>query len=122
MDIRDIPQQYHKVTLEVRDAYADCNCPETKVGYRRGMAKRNLHFKADQPVPASVARQIMEMAVPGGYNGFEAKLLSHISGDVILAREGSVCLYLCPDAIMEGDLHENENDKQEDGTTRLWWD
>ena len=70
---------YHKVTLEVRDAYADCNGPETQVGYRRGMAKRNLHFKADQPVPANVGQQIMKMAVPDGYNLFEGRTaLAHL--------------------------------------------
>ena|SRR5271157_505463 len=115
--LKSIPKEYQGVAKEVIAAYADCT-----IEWDKAENIRNLHFRASQPVPAAVATEIMQIAVPRGYNEFTASLLGHIDGMVTLAREGSVCVYVSKDASFEGYLLEDENDRQHDGTTRLWWD
>lgn len=107
---------YNDVMQEVKEAYADC-----WLNWSEGQHRRNLSFRASRPVPSSVAAEIMASAVPGGYNEFEADLLNNIQGDVVIAREGSVCIYAMPGAKIPKSL--NEDERSTDGKeTRLWWD
>ena len=115
-------RNYKAVEDEVMDAYADAN----DVGLTgsvifRMSATRNLHFRAFRTVPAKVAAAIMAKAVPRGYNNFHADLLNHIKGQVLLAREYSVCVYVSPGAVARGELGEDEYNVI-DGKLRLWWD
>ena len=120
MDLSSISPEYRDIALEVGEAYADGLIED----YPEGMRRRSLDFHASRAVPAPVAAAIMTVAVPDGYNSFEGSLLTRIKGDVILAREGSVCVYLVKGATIEGELLEDENDPARDGSgnTRLWWD
>jgi hypothetical protein len=102
-----IPNKYKTVADEVIAAYTE----ET----------RNLHFRAFQSVPSDVAVKIMAKAVPDGYNNFTADLLGRIKGDVLLAREYSVCVYVEPNSIEEHELGEDEYNII-GGKLRLWWD
>ena len=107
-------RKYKQVAFEVFQAYKDCNDGQS-------FGERNLNFRAFRPVPAKVASEIMAKAVPYGYNNFTADLLGKIKGDILLAREGSVCVYVEPGAVAEHELGEDEYNVI-DGKLRLWWD
>ena len=112
-------RNYKAVEDEVMNAYSDAN----DLGRLRVavVVLRNLHFRAFRTVPAKVATKIMTKAVPGGYNNFHADLLNRIKGQVLLAREYSVCVYVSPGAVVKGELGEDEYNVI-DGKLRLWWD
>jgi hypothetical protein len=91
------------------------------------MNKRNLNFRAENAVSVKEAVEIMGVAVPNGYNVFEAALLTQLPENslITLARENSVCIYvngkLSEDykeklACDEFDYDENKDE------TRIWWD
>lgn len=112
------------VANEVRDAYSDCH--EFKAG------KRNLGFLASEAVSLEEAVQIMSKYV-SGYNEFSPELLYQLPKDVqvVIAREGSVCMYLqLPSTLNESifnqqlisDMKIDEFSVEEDGKVRLWWD
>jgi hypothetical protein len=121
-----VPPEYDDVARETMLAYADCCMEGTP-----HEGQRNLHYHAARPVPAAVGMEIMRAAVPDGYNGFTYDLIGEIKGDVILAREGSVCVYV-PLPGTAPDLGEDERDETEafvpdkepigHKAVRLWWD
>jgi hypothetical protein len=61
------------------------------------MEVRNLGFRASKAVSPKTAAAIMEKLVDN-YNGFSWKYLLKLPDDckVVLAREGSVCIYVQP--------------------------
>lgn len=107
MLLPSIPKQYRNVAKEVIQAYED--------------GKGNLNFRAFRTVPAAIAAKIMAVACPQGYNEFHAELLGKIKGQVLLAREYSVCVYVSPGAVAEHELGEDEYNVF-DGKLRIWWD
>ncbi len=111
------------VEQEVSDAYADCHL-ESQL---EGNLRRNLSFKASESVSKNEAIRIMEAYVVG-YNNFEPSQISFLPEDskIIIAREGSVCLYIEGDItkqIRRKNMRFDECDyKKEINQTRLWWD
>ena len=101
-----IPEKYKQVAEETIEAYGE---------------RPNLHYRAFRTVPSAVAVKIMAKAIPDGYNNFTADILAHIKGDVLLAREYSVCVYVSPGEVLEHELGEDEYNVF-DGKLRLWWD
>jgi len=108
------------IRKEVRKAYADCWMDETK-----GMKIRNLNFQASAPVGQMQAYQILSEAIPDGYNEFNAKIVLSFPPSTVflIAREGSVCLYVKGSPLpSRAKLKADEYDKAENGWTRIWWD
>ena len=112
------------VDSEVKTAYSDCH--EFKAG------PRNLDFRASESVSVEDAVAIMEKYVPG-YNDFRPELLWQLPKDVevVIAREGSVCLYLSlPEGFDNMDTFDcirtnlkcDECSVEECGEIRVWWD
>lgn len=110
------------VANEVKNAYSDCH--DHKAG------ARDLMFRASEAVSLQDAVAIMEKYVPG-YNDFKPELLWQLPKDVkvMIAREGSVCVYLnapetlpdIRDCISSMKVDECDYDT-ELGQIRLWWD
>jgi hypothetical protein len=110
-------KHYTKVAKEVCAAYNE----ET----------RNLQFRASHPVSVDEAVKIMTKALDisseedEGYNIFSPSLLRKLpkNSEVILAREGSVCVYV-KGAFAQPKKMENDefNYYPETMNTRLWWD
>jgi hypothetical protein len=121
-----VPPEYDDVARETMLAYADCTMEGTP-----HESLRNLGFHARRPVPAAVGMEIMRAAVPDGYNEFTYDLVGRIEGEVILAREGSVCVYVLSPGTAP-DLKEDERDEMDafcsdkapigGRALRLWWD
>ncbi len=89
---------------------------------------RLLDFSAQFPVSRDVAIKIMLEACPS-YNEFVPAFLAKLPADakVILAREGSVCVYVEGDLThLEGKLKADEchyyNEYKRSNVTRFWWD
>jgi len=86
-----------KVYEEVHEAYIDCNeLPDD------ALERRNLDFRASEPVTRDEAIEILEKCVPA-YNDFKPKLLFKLppsvaihgqTPQIFIAREGSVCVYV----------------------------
>lgn len=95
---------HQTVRDEVIRAYADCHDEppdgatnlEYEAWWNRVKNERNLSFRASQAVSRDEARAILAEAMPNGYNEFKADLLDRFPADCrfIVAREGSVCLYV----------------------------
>ena len=108
------------IRKEVKNAYADC-----WMGWNKGVKIRNLDFEASAPVSRLEAYHILSEAIPDGYNEFTAKLILDFptSAVFIIAREGSVCLYVKGDGLpSREDLKADEYDSIHGGWTRIWWD
>lgn len=91
----EFPKTGHEA-LVIRNAIWHKLCAETCGGRNREEEKerRNLDFRASRSVPPKIAKLIMEKAIVG-YNDWEPELMDHItSGEVFIAREGSVCIYV----------------------------
>lgn len=120
----------------VLSAYSDCNGLEDSDGIRR-----NLDFFCGDPFKIGELEKIMSVAVPTGYNAFDAKglgaIISAAFGDkchVFIARESSVCLYIKPSQnvwfgsgrecdLLNPKLNCDEISFDETkGMFRLWWD
>lgn len=78
----------------VINAYSDC-CDAD--------GERDLNFICKEGFSLEEARKLLLVAVPGGYNAFEAEsAIRNIESafgncaTVFIAREGSVCLYVKP--------------------------
>lgn len=112
---------------EVMEAYCDCG----DLPFEQTVKRRNLNFRSSVWLTPEEAQKIMNVAVPNGYNAFEAQLIGALPGTVKvqIAREGSVCLYVDttgarPDemkaalAVMQPD----ESDMEIEDIWRLWWD
>ncbi len=107
---------------EVREAYADCWLP-----WKEGSKRRNLNFRASQPVSRDEAREILQEAIPRGYNAFQASLLLQLPGEarITIAREGSVCIYVqgqLPETLQRPLLADEWNYNSRRDETRIWWD
>ena len=111
--VTKIPYIYQSVADETIDAFCDCQDDS------RG--ERNLTYRAFRTVPADVAVKIMALACPHGYNEFKADVLAKVKGNILLAREYSVCIYVTPGAVAEHELGEDEYNIV-DGRLRIWWD
>lgn len=105
------------VENEVLEAYADC-----RVAWEEGSRRRNLSFRASEPVLRDEAYRIMRKAIPGGYNDFKADAILDFDPTCSfwIAREGSVCLYVS--GPLPKRIFADEVDKTNTGETRIWWD
>jgi hypothetical protein len=110
-----------KVFNEVKRAYGDCNS---------NSKERNLNFISSEFVTRDEAFNILDKAIPKGYNDFRAGLLNyfHAKQKFKIAREGSVCLYVYTPKDLDysfpsmEELKVDEMDTTDDGLVRLWWD
>lgn len=86
------------IRAKIIDAYSDCcdGADSDASGYRC------LHFISED-ITMKLACQYLEEAVPNGYNNFSVDLLEKLPQDwrVMVAREGSVCLYIMGDKFDE---------------------
>ena len=110
----------NKTTIhnEVMQAYADAHMSD----YNKARGIRKLNFLASESVSAVKALTILKDAIPNGYNGFRYNLLSLFPSDtqVIIAREGSPCLYVKGKKLpSQESLNADEYDRQPDGTVRI---
>jgi len=111
---------------DVRNAYSDCNGTKHE---------RNLNFRANEYCSVSVAVEILERTVVR-YNAFRPELLNRLpnGSKVILAREGSVCVYVISpitvdtcvlkDTLKANECHLRTIDfgGQNIPVYRIWWD
>ena len=113
-----------KVQKQATKAYYDCWFSDFDIAEK----KRNLHYKAKSAVSRNEAIAILRSCIPTGYNEFEPELLNFLPEDskVIIAREGSVCLYVkADDSTFDEKLKEDmkvDEMNKENGYWRLWWD
>jgi hypothetical protein len=99
------------------DAHGDRPFSETE-------SIRNLDFRAHAPVIRDDAVAIMREACPG-YNEFKPDLLNllPVKAQVLLAREGSVCIYVSGELPANPLMLADEwNYYPESDQTRIWWD
>ncbi len=109
-------------------AYSDCH-----TRHRSSLIPdRNLDFCCPVTVSRDEAQRLLRRYVPG-YNAFQPKRLQALPSDcrVRLAREGSVCLYVETETLLQEsamrralecdrcDLYQTWNGTR---TYRLWWD
>jgi hypothetical protein len=130
-----------KILSETKRAYGDSkrfpNTVEGQLKTNKAYETRNLNFRASAPVSVPDAVKIMREALclvspdQDGYNNFKPSHLEMLpeGTKVILAREGSVCVYAklpkhfnTIDARTSRHMMVDECDVQDDGTVRLWWD
>jgi hypothetical protein len=93
---------------------------------------RQLDFRAMSPVSIDVAVKIMAEALgvsenEEGYNSFKPSILRKLpkGSQIILAREGSVCVYVQGNVknTVKADEHEYIEARYPlRNVTRLWWD
>ena len=105
---------------EVMNAYSDCHKNKNYKG------DRNLNFCSSFAVLPVVAEAIMAEALGGDdYNEFTPRLLQEFDCPIVLAREGSVCVYVPKEtatnipsdqAVGADEFHE------ETDFFRYWWD
>lgn len=116
---------------EIRKTYADCQSPYASFEVTSKI--RRLDWKADEPVSGEDVREALNAACVSGYNEFDpvnvadAILTVDPEAKVYIAREGSVCLYIKTEhkKMMIRALKDemaDEQDIQNDGTIRFWWD
>ena len=112
---------YSTVLAETMLAYADAH--ESKLSEAEAYRIRNLNFRASASVTRDEAVKIMEKACPG-YNEFEPALLKLLPEDsrIVIAREGSVCMYINGEVAKNEQLKADEFDYESSGFTRIWWD
>lgn len=110
-------------------AYADSHLPtgwtHTSPEYLQAMRDRNLQFNSGEWVSPATAMEILQEAIPNGYNEFHPDLLQAFPDDalVCIAREYSVCLYVKGNALpSKQSIIADEQDVQDDGSVRYWWD
>jgi hypothetical protein len=97
----------NNTALHIINAYSDCNNIQKNVtGYRC------TNF-ISEPITMSQAYKYLRAAIPGGYNDFDAELLLLLPQDwqVMVAREGSVCLYVLGDHTEEIKNFDIKNDE-----------
>ena len=110
------------VRRQVKTAYYDCWCEN----FEKAKKHRNLSFQASDYVTVKEAQEILSSIVPG-YNNFNTGLLDHLPYDakVLIAREGSVCLYIKGQVTEEmafDKMGVDEFDDEGGLGFRLWWD
>ncbi len=110
------------VEAEVMEAYCDAhgNTP-----FEQTLSRGNLNFKASAPVTRDEAVRIMGKAIDDSYNEFTADLLKLLPENcsVVIAREGSPCIYVTPPILTPvKEMLADEWTQQPDGSTRIWFD
>ena len=117
---------FKNVLEEAKKAF--CDAWDDKHSFDELKNIRNLNWRASKDVSCSEAIRIMSKAVPNGYNAFEASLLSLLpkNSRIVLAREGSVCVYLLGvkrlTMKLRQELKADEYDNIGDLGFRIWWD
>lgn len=118
-----------KVLNEVKLAYCDSTKP-----WEIAKDLRNLDFRATYEVSVPDAVSIMTQALgldnanDMGYNAFSPSLLNFLPADckVIIAREGSVCVYVETNEELTQKLANkmsaDEFNKTSHKLYRFWWD
>lgn len=117
----NVSKHFNTVAAEVKEAYCDCN--DLKAG-NAVYIRRSLNFKASQPVSRDEAKVILEVAIPHGYNEFDASILDKFSAnsEFLIARESSVCLYV-KNGKMPSAKSVSADEKDTEGElVRYWWD
>lgn len=116
---------------EIRKTFADCQSRYADFDVTKNI--RRLDWKATQPVSGNEVREALSAICVDGYNAFDpvnvadAILTVDPEAEVIVAREGSVCLYIktTHNKLMMMALNNeaaDEADVQTDGSIRFWWD
>lgn len=133
-------ESFRTVFIETQLAYADALLGES-IGstFEQASKFRRLDYKAPLPLPMEQAMLIMAACIES-YNAFDSTIMAKLptmfkSRNVIIAREGSPCIYILPgtqefkrlfaqqDLIeLQDVLHADECSIQDDGTLRIWWD
>lgn len=127
-------ENFEEVKTQVMEAYCDCNYRGIN-DRKEALDRRSLTFKASSTVNRQEAFEIMTAALDEGsfndedilcYNDFEPQMiLDHFPEDAkfILAREGSVCLYVNGKKLPKGIANE-EDSMYIKGKVykRYWWD
>ena len=81
-------------------------------------------WKSKTMLSVKDAMDIMEQALPGGYNDFKAELIGKLPSDakIQLGREGSVCIYVKTSSKpSKASLKADELDMVEKNIYRIWW-
>jgi hypothetical protein len=111
------------IRLETLEAYADSHLALTQAQEQEAYRRRNLNWRASAPVTRDEAISIMQETCPS-YKEFEPNLLKKLpaNASVILAREGSVCIYV--DKVGAATVKNMKADEWsiKDGLVRIWWD
>ena len=109
--------QIEQIENEVMTAYCDCN-------NQHPFNCRNLNFRASGAVSRDDAARILSKAIPDGYNEFNFSLLNKFprNAQFVIAREGSVCLYISGDELPSAAKVLADEKSQEGVETRFWWD
>lgn len=117
----NVSKYFNSVAAEVCEAYCDCN--DLKTG-DSVYSRRKLYFKASQEVSRDEAKVILEVAIPHGYNEFDASLLDKFSvnSKFVIAREGSVCIYVKGGKMPEAETVLADEKGKEGEWARFWWD
>lgn len=128
--MKQISKNLH-ITNEILKAYSDCNDAE---------GERNLDYLASKSVDGALLAEIMPIAIPDGYNGFDPKKsiaqlieVFGLDAEYFVAREGSVCIYIRPNKNLwlnkrRGGMTVTELDADEimfcpkKQMFRIWWD
>lgn len=107
----NLQKEYEDIANQVCEVYSEHSCC--------------FNYRSDRFVSRKNAYAILKRAIPMGYNAFKADIILDLPDDVevMIAREGSVCLYLKGDDLpsME-DLMADEYTVESNGITRVWWD
>jgi hypothetical protein len=106
------------VQNQVKMAYADC-----WMSGNEAYNLRNLKFRASQAVSRDEAYEIMNQFVPG-YNAFESELIKKFpkNAQIVIAREGSVCLYVKSNKYPSAKSMSADEKDKEGEFVRYWWD
>ena len=109
------------VLNEVLEAYCDCRLP-----FEVAANRRNLNFRASEPVTVKEAKEIMERALgeDGGYNAFTPDILDNFPTDceITLGREYSVAIYAKGANLPKPEAIKADEFSIENGWARYWWD
>lgn len=129
-----LSREAKRIFKEVKAAYTDCwDHDGTDADWDRVANLRNLHFRASGPVTREEAVAIMMVALQAkdiddcSYNEFTPDVLNVLPADcqIVIAREGSVCMYLMgfqPSPAMVKTMKADESMDYDSKGWRLWWD
>jgi hypothetical protein len=122
----NMSSNYNQVLSEVRKAYADCQSWKNGNGLV-GMEERELDFLANLSVSPAEAKQILIASGVTSYNDFDPMELDKFDPEdrVLIAREGSVCLYVHWAKKPNRNIRADEVSEAEINgikAMRYWWD
>jgi hypothetical protein len=83
-----------------------------------------MFWREDKFVSKADAVKLVKAGMPGGYNEFNAEVLTKLPDDaqIQFAREYSPCIYVKGTKPSKAALKADEISKEDDGTFRVWWD